>query len=209
MEAVSDILTVRAHEPAGLRRMVVASLGLHLVVGAVVLFMPSGNFGSKEPATVMTISLGGAPGPRAGGMTPMGGQAVQAQRPPELKRVPVEPPAAKAPEMALPAPKVKPCAAEADRAGGSARGTIEDAGVWRGTEEGQHDGADRRHGRRLWSHDRRWWHRRLSRCRELLLPRVSEQHGAVDPAELERRDRTWLARPRSVSSSRVTAASPT
>ena len=33
---------------------------------------------------------------------------MQAQRPPELKRVPVEPPAAKAPEMALPAQKIKP-----------------------------------------------------------------------------------------------------
>jgi TonB family protein len=108
MEAVSDILVTRAHQPAGLRRMVMASLVIHAVVGTAVLFMPSFSADSKQPDTVMTISLGGAPGPRAGGMTSMGGQAVQAQRPPELKRVPVEPPAAKAPEMALPAPKVKP-----------------------------------------------------------------------------------------------------
>jgi TonB family protein len=57
-----------------------------------------------EPATVMTISLGGAPGPRAGGMTPMGGRPVQQAVPetPRARPEPVRPPAAKAPEMTIP-----------------------------------------------------------------------------------------------------------
>src|SRR5262245_11108858 len=50
----------------------------------------------------MTISLGGAPGPRAGGMTPMGGRAVQEVAPAEPARHAETAPAPKAPEMALP-----------------------------------------------------------------------------------------------------------
>src|SRR5688572_3390562 len=63
---------------------------------------------NAEPRTVMMISLGGAPGPRAGGMTPMGGRTVQAPPPPEPVRRAEPPPAAKPPEMALPSPNVRP-----------------------------------------------------------------------------------------------------
>jgi TonB family protein len=57
----------------------------------------------------MTISLGGNTGPDSGGMTQIGGRAVQVQTPPEdvAKREPVRPPAAKAPEMVLPRRDVK------------------------------------------------------------------------------------------------------
>ncbi|MGH9329738.1 MAG: TonB family protein, partial [Vicinamibacterales bacterium] len=54
--------------------------------------------------TPMMISLGGTPGPRSGGMTPIGGRPVQqvTPLPPVTKSTPVAPPAPKAPEMVLP-----------------------------------------------------------------------------------------------------------
>jgi TonB family protein len=55
----------------------------------------------QAPPVLMQISLGGAPGPRSGGMTPLAGRAAEAA-PPEAKPTPVAPPAPKAPEMALP-----------------------------------------------------------------------------------------------------------
>jgi TonB family protein len=57
---------------------------------------------------VMTISLGGAPGPRAGGMTMMG-RPIQATVPlAEARRPePLRPPAAKPPAMVLPDPKAR------------------------------------------------------------------------------------------------------
>jgi TonB family protein len=66
---------------------------------------------------VMTISLGGAPGPRNGGLTTMGGRTVQAPTPEPVKRVET-PPAPKTPEMALPtknARVVKPQTREAPK----------------------------------------------------------------------------------------------
>lgn len=100
----------------------VSAVGHALLIVAV-LVAPSGLAGRKADAErdVMTISLGGAPGPRAGGMTSMGGQPVQQVVPPEPKARPEPPraPAAKAPEMieptAKPAPK-KPPVAEAPKA---------------------------------------------------------------------------------------------
>jgi TonB family protein len=50
----------------------------------------------------MTISLGGAPGPRNGGLTSMGGRTVQAPPPEPAKKIVETPPAAKTPEMTLP-----------------------------------------------------------------------------------------------------------
>jgi TonB family protein len=88
--------------------MVFVSLAAHAVVGALLLVLPSGGAGDSAPTTRMTISLGGAPGPRAGGMTPMGGRPIQAPPAEAPTRAPVAPPAARAPQMALPDPKAKP-----------------------------------------------------------------------------------------------------
>jgi len=56
----------------------------------------------------MTVNLGGAPGPRTGGMTQMGARAVQAPQPEQpVKRVET-PPAPAKPAMTLPDPKAKP-----------------------------------------------------------------------------------------------------
>jgi protein TonB len=67
---------------------------------------------ADDERTVMTISLGGAPGPRSGGMTPLAGRPIQ-QVVPEMppKAEPVRPPApaARPPAMVLPEkPPAKP-----------------------------------------------------------------------------------------------------
>jgi protein TonB len=110
---VTDILRDRMHEPAGLPRMMSVSVLLHgaLVIG--VLLAPRGwlQRAAQTPSSPMTITLGGGgAGPRNGGMTPVGGRAVQVQTPPEEvpKREAVLQPAAKTPEMTLPRAAARP-----------------------------------------------------------------------------------------------------
>ena len=104
MDAVTAIVAARAREGERLPPMLGASAVAHLALVAVVVLAPAGWLGERaqEPESLMTISLGGAPGPRDGGLTPMGGRPVQAVA--EAKRAiePVRPPAAKAPEMIEP-----------------------------------------------------------------------------------------------------------
>ncbi len=64
MDAVSPILVDRAREPQGLRMTVVVSLVVHGVVALILLFGPPLVPVDTTPQTVMTISLGGATGPR-------------------------------------------------------------------------------------------------------------------------------------------------
>lgn len=86
-------------------RMMIVSLIAHVVaIGAFVIVPSSWRTRDSEPKTVMTISLGGAPGPRAGGLTAMGGRPVQ-QAVPQTEQPrpePPRPPAAKPPEMTEP-----------------------------------------------------------------------------------------------------------
>jgi periplasmic protein TonB len=103
IEAVSDVIAARSREPEGLSKMVAVSIGVHVAALLLIALAPKPDYSDDAPRTVMTVSLGGAPGPRSGGMTPMGGRAVQAPAPPEPARPRAEaPPAPKAPEMALP-----------------------------------------------------------------------------------------------------------
>jgi len=108
---VTDVLRDRMQAPAGLQRMVAVSVGAHVLLAVGLLLTPARFLGrdTEAPRTVMTISLGGGGAADSGGMTPMGGRAVQVQTPPEeaAKREPVRPPAAKAPEMVLPRRDVK------------------------------------------------------------------------------------------------------
>ena len=109
IEAVSDIITARSRHREGLSRMVIVSVAVHATALAALAFAPVPDYSDDVPRTVMTISLGGAPGPRSGGMTPMGGRAVQTVAPPEAPKPRAEtPPAPTRPEMTLPAPGVKP-----------------------------------------------------------------------------------------------------
>jgi TonB family protein len=105
---VTDVLRDRMHEPDGLQRMVAVSVLVHAAALAAVILAPGGWLAQQEapPRTVMTISLGGGTGgPSSGGMTSIGGRAVQAETPPDARRPePVRPPAARTPEMTVPIP---------------------------------------------------------------------------------------------------------
>jgi TonB family protein len=109
IEAVSDVIAARSRDREGLSKSVVVSVTLHVAAVALIALAPKPDFADDVPRTVMTISLGGAPGPRSGGMTPMGGRAVQAPAPPEAPRPRAEtPPAPVKPEMTVPTPTAKP-----------------------------------------------------------------------------------------------------
>jgi TonB family protein len=105
MEAVSTILLERAQHERGLPRMVTASLAVHVVLIAAIIMMPpvTGRSSERDIPVLMTISLGGAPGPTAGGMTMMGRPARTTAPVADAKpTAPLRPPAAKAPAMTLP-----------------------------------------------------------------------------------------------------------
>lgn len=109
-DAVSVALYGRSREQDGLSRMIAISGGVHVVFVALLIFLPTSWFhnAAPDPRDVMTISLGGAPGPKTGGMTPIGARAIQkAIETPLPKAEPVRPPAAKTPEMVEPV-KTKP-----------------------------------------------------------------------------------------------------
>ena len=109
---VSDVLRDRSEEPPGIQPMVIVSTLVHAALFAAIVFGPHEWFAHPAPApkTVMTITLGGAPGPQNVGMTSIGGRPVQTETPPEAPKrpEPVRPPAAKAPEMTLPKPGKAP-----------------------------------------------------------------------------------------------------
>jgi TonB family protein len=98
MSEVTDVIVARQLRSEPFRAMVVWSIAAHSVGAVVLLFGFTWRASQVEPPrTVMTISLAGAPGPRAG-MTPIGGRAI-----PEPTPAP--------PKPAPPAPKPKPEAA--------------------------------------------------------------------------------------------------
>ena len=108
MEAVTSVLLERARHDAGLPRMVSASLVGHvaLIAALVAASAIGGRLRGPDEREVMTISLGGAPGPNAGGMTMMGSpERPRASAPPAAVKAPppvVPPPAAAKPAMTLP-----------------------------------------------------------------------------------------------------------
>jgi TonB family protein len=125
-EAVSQVLTDRARETDTISRMLMVSVAAHLVLGAVVVYLPSGLFSTAREAepNALMISLGGVEGPDTGGMTPLSGRTAQAVREPDARPVPEPPPAADLSKMALPAtvkptppkpPPPKPVAKPAER----------------------------------------------------------------------------------------------
>lgn len=113
MEAVvSDILKSRMREPGGLKKTAAISLAAHAAALAVLLLIPSViPRAAPQPRVVMNISLGGAPGPRNGGMQMIGGRPIQAALPstdPQIVRNTLPSLAPTPPKMVLPDPKQKP-----------------------------------------------------------------------------------------------------
>lgn len=114
---VTDVLRDRMDEPSGLQYMVMVSLAAHAVVFAAFVFAPGSwllSQAADNPATVMTITLGGGgEGPQSGGLTAVGGRPVQVQTPPDAPKEALRPPAAAAPEMTVPTPGARPAKAAA------------------------------------------------------------------------------------------------
>jgi TonB family protein len=104
MDAVSAVLVQRTREAERLTPLVGWSAAVHVVLTLLVAVVPASWLGtvSREPEHVLQISLGGAVGPRDGGLATLGGRPVQETA--EVKKAvePVRPPAAKAPEMIEP-----------------------------------------------------------------------------------------------------------
>jgi TonB family protein len=114
MEAVvSDILRDRMREPGGLKQTAVVSIALHAAAIAVIAVAPSVlPARNTVPPIVMSISLGGTPGPRTGGQMMLGGKAIQAAQPstePKIARTALPAPRQE-PAMVLPVPdpRLKP-----------------------------------------------------------------------------------------------------
>lgn len=93
-ETVSDVIVMRARAADGLTPTLVWSVVIHATMLAAVILLAPGPT-QQAPREVMTISLGGAPGPRAGGLTQMGGQAAP----------PLPTPAPQTPQPAPPRPR--------------------------------------------------------------------------------------------------------
>jgi TonB family protein len=121
MDAVSAVLVQRTRETERLAPVVGWSAVAHVVLTLLVAIAPAGWLGAikSEPEVVMQISLGGAIGPRDGGLNTLGGRPIQQERPVEARKTiePVRAPAAKAPEMVEPtksAPKKLPSTAKVE-----------------------------------------------------------------------------------------------
>jgi periplasmic protein TonB len=101
-DAIHDILVLRAPDPDGIGRFLTWSLGVHL---ALLVGFGAGHLWLFRPAPkprVMTISLGGTPGPRSSGMSPIGARPVEEKAPPPKRPEPIRPAAPKPDVMAVP-----------------------------------------------------------------------------------------------------------
>ena len=99
---VTDVIVARRQRQEPFNTMLVWSLAAHTCVLTFLLFGPMDwRLAADEPRSVMSISLSGAPGPRAGGMTPMGGRATPPTPPKATPRA-MPPPPPKAAERVVP-----------------------------------------------------------------------------------------------------------
>jgi protein TonB len=107
MDVVSAVLVERARQREPIGPIVGWSALAHAVLVVLVAVVPASWLGARmaqEPEVLMQISLGGAVGPRDGGLNTLGGRPVQQVQPVEAKKAiePVRPPAAREPEMIEP-----------------------------------------------------------------------------------------------------------
>jgi TonB family protein len=109
IEPASEIIAARARSQGTLTPTLAWSVAGHLAVIAAIWLAPARST-TDVPRLVMTVNLGGAPGPRNGGLTEMGGRAVpDSPTPPQPKpvaRPPAPPPSRPAPTV--PSPKAAP-----------------------------------------------------------------------------------------------------
>src|SRR5438045_4127815 len=98
MDAVTEVLLDRSRVAQNVSRMVVVSLLLHGAVLTAIVVLPHVLSRPEEPKSIMTITLGGAPGPQQGRLT-MADKAVQQAAPDSPKPKEDTPPALPKPEM--------------------------------------------------------------------------------------------------------------
>ena len=108
IESVSEVLATRARREERLTTMVLGSAVAHVVVIAAVAFLSARVESAPPPKVFMVSFSGGAPGPVTGGMTSLGGRAIEKVAPPEPPKAVERPPAPTPPKMTLPAPAAKP-----------------------------------------------------------------------------------------------------
>lgn len=111
MDAVSEVLVDRSKQADTVTQMVFVSFVAHAMLIAAVTFVPAGWNAPKETGKVMTISLGGAPGP-VQGRNPISTVPKQLAVPETVKPTINTPPAAAKPEMIEPV-KAAPVAPKA------------------------------------------------------------------------------------------------
>jgi outer membrane biosynthesis protein TonB len=108
MDAVTEILIDRSQQADKVTRMVIVSLIAHAALITAIAFAPS-RWGSTpvDNSHVMTISLGGAPGPKQG-KNPISDKPIQEAVPDTVKPRNEAPPALVKPEMIEPVKTAKP-----------------------------------------------------------------------------------------------------
>ena len=82
---------VSAADGRGLNRLIGWSLAVHVTAVALVFVVPREWFKKPAPPSVMTITLGGTPGPRSTGTNSMGGRTVEQVAPPARRTEPIRP----------------------------------------------------------------------------------------------------------------------
>jgi TonB family protein len=102
-EPASDVIAARAGAQGTLMPTLVWSVAGHLAIAAAIWLAPARS-PNDTPRLVMTVNLGGAPGPRSGGLTQQGGRRVEPtpEPPKAAPRTPPPPPPSRS-VAALPA----------------------------------------------------------------------------------------------------------
>jgi outer membrane biosynthesis protein TonB len=101
--ATYSSFTPRAADVRRANRAISWSIAIHAIVVAALFLLPREWFAKKAPTTVMTISLGGTPGPKTTGTTSVGGRTIERVAPPPKRPEPV-PPAPQAKPVPMPPP---------------------------------------------------------------------------------------------------------
>src|SRR4051812_40014038 len=107
MDAVTEVLLDRTRQAEDVTKMVVVSLAAHALLIGAFAFLPNLWNTAPQDEHVMSISLGGAPGP-VQGRNPIADKAVQEVAPDLTKARNDSPPALPKPEMIEPVKSAKP-----------------------------------------------------------------------------------------------------
>ena len=115
-EPASDIIASRARAQSPLMPTLVWSVAGHVAIVAAIWLAPA-RTPNDTPRLVMTVNLGGAPGPRSGGLTQQGGRRVEPtpEPPKPAPRTPPPPPSRTAAALPAKAAPARPVRSEPSR----------------------------------------------------------------------------------------------